>query len=39
VGRSSTTDLYDAIAPVYDGWQAWNGMTPFGSAAAVKLGP
>jgi SAM-dependent methyltransferase len=39
VAPSSTSDLYDAIAPVYDEWQAWNGMTPFGSAAAKKLGP
>jgi SAM-dependent methyltransferase len=31
--------LYDAIAPIYDEWQGWNGMTPFARVAAVKLTP
>ena len=34
---SATSSLYDAIAPIYDEWQAWNGMTPFAMVAAVKL--
>ena len=37
MARFSTTDLYDAIAPIYDDWQAWNGMTPFAHVAAAKL--
>src|SRR5262249_11430018 len=32
-----TASLYDAIAPIYDEWQGWNGMTPFATVAAVKL--
>jgi SAM-dependent methyltransferase len=39
VAPSSTTDLYDAIAPIYDEWQSWNGMTPFARVAAAKLAP
>ena len=39
MARFSTTDLYDAIAPIYDQWQTWNGMTPFAHVAAVKLAP
>jgi SAM-dependent methyltransferase len=31
--------LYDAIAPIYDEWQAWDGMTPFAHVAAAKLAP
>lgn len=34
---TATSSLYDAIAPIYDEWQAWNGMTPFAMVAAVKL--
>jgi SAM-dependent methyltransferase len=34
-----TTSLYDALAPIYDEWQAWNGMTPFARVAAAKLEP
>ena len=34
-----TTTLYDALAPMYDEWQAWNGMTPFARVAAAKLEP
>jgi SAM-dependent methyltransferase len=34
-----TTPLYDAIAPIYDEWQSWNGMTPFARVAAAKLAP
>jgi SAM-dependent methyltransferase len=37
VAPSATTDLYDAIAPIYDEWHAWNGMTPFARVAAAKL--
>ena len=36
---SGTTDLYDAIAPIYDEWQSWNGMTPFARVTAEKLVP
>jgi SAM-dependent methyltransferase len=32
-----TASLYDAIAPIYDEWQQWKGMTPFAMIAAVKL--
>jgi SAM-dependent methyltransferase len=42
VGPSPTiscASLYDALAPVYDEWQAWNGMTPFARVAAAKLEP
>jgi SAM-dependent methyltransferase len=39
VARFATSDLYDAIAPIYDDWQGWNGMTPFARVAAVKLTP
>lgn len=35
----ATTGLYDALAPIYDAWQAWNGMTPFARVAAAKLLP
>ena len=35
---TGTSSLYDAIAPIYDEWQAWDGMTPFAMVAAVKLG-
>jgi SAM-dependent methyltransferase len=31
--------LYDALAPIYDEWQSWNGMTPFARVAAAKLEP
>jgi SAM-dependent methyltransferase len=34
---TGTSSLYDAIAPIYDEWQAWDGMTPFATVAAVKL--
>ena len=34
-----STSLYDAIAPIYDEWQSWNGMTPFARVAAAKLAP
>jgi len=34
---TATSTLYDAIAPIYDEWQTWNGMTPFALVAAVKL--
>jgi SAM-dependent methyltransferase len=34
-----STSLYDAIAPIYDEWQCWNGMTPFARVAAAKLAP
>ena len=34
-----TNSLYDAIAPIYDEWQAWKGMTPFARVAAAKLEP
>jgi SAM-dependent methyltransferase len=34
-----TRTLYDAIAPIYDEWQAWNGMTPFARVAAAKVAP
>ena len=34
-----TTSLYDAIAPIYDEWQSWNGMTPFARVAAARLEP
>jgi len=39
VAPSSTTDLYDAIAPIYDEWQRWRGMAPFAGVAAEKLEP
>ena len=35
----ATAGLYDALAPIYDAWQAWNGMTPFARVAAAKLLP
>jgi SAM-dependent methyltransferase len=31
--------MYDALAAIYDEWQAWNGMTPFARVAAAKLEP
>ena len=34
-----TTSLYDAIAPIYDEWQTWGAMTPFGRVAAARLAP
>ena len=34
-----TIPLYDAIAPIYDEWQAWRGMTPFARVAAARLQP
>jgi SAM-dependent methyltransferase len=34
-----TLPLYDAIAPIYDEWQAWRGMTPFAHVAAARLQP
>jgi SAM-dependent methyltransferase len=39
VAPSLTSDLYDAIAPIYDEWQAWRGMMPFARVAAAKLEP
>jgi SAM-dependent methyltransferase len=39
VAPSTTTDLYDAIAPIYDEWQSWRGMTPFARVAAARLEP
>jgi len=36
---SATSGLYDALAPIYDEWQTWNGMKPFASVAADKLLP
>jgi SAM-dependent methyltransferase len=38
-GPPDTLALYDAIAPIYDEWQAWNGMTPFAVLTAAKLAP
>jgi SAM-dependent methyltransferase len=34
-----TDNLYDALAPIYDEWQTWKGMTPFARVAAAKLEP
>ena len=34
-----SSSLYDAIAPIYDEWQTWNAMTPFGRVAAARLAP
>jgi SAM-dependent methyltransferase len=39
VDRSETTELYDALAPIYDDWQASNGMRPFGLVTLTKLLP
>jgi SAM-dependent methyltransferase len=39
VTPTPTTGLYDAIAPIYDEWQRWDAMTPFGRVAAAKLAP
>jgi SAM-dependent methyltransferase len=40
VDRSApTTELYDALAPIYDDWQSSNGMRPFGLATLTKLLP
>lgn len=36
---AATTELYDALAPVYDAWQASNEMRPFGLVALAKLRP
>jgi SAM-dependent methyltransferase len=36
---TSTAGLYDAIATIYDEWQTWDAMTPFGRVAAAKLAP
>jgi SAM-dependent methyltransferase len=33
------TDLYDALAPIYDQWQSADGMTPFALVALAKLEP
>jgi SAM-dependent methyltransferase len=32
-------DLYDALAPIYDDWQASDGMTPFALVTRAKLAP
>jgi SAM-dependent methyltransferase len=32
-------DLYTALAPLYDDWQASDGMTPFALVTAAKLAP
>jgi SAM-dependent methyltransferase len=32
-------DLYQALAPIYDDWQASDGMTPFALLTAAKLKP
>jgi SAM-dependent methyltransferase len=32
-------DLYRALAPIYDDWQASDGMTPFALVTAAKLAP
>jgi SAM-dependent methyltransferase len=34
-----TTDLYDALAPIYDAWQAANDMRPFALVTHAKVGP
>jgi SAM-dependent methyltransferase len=39
VAPSPTSDLYDAIAPIYDEWQSWRGMMPFARVAAARLEP
>ena len=43
MGRSDTTtettDLYDALAPIYDAWQAANDMRPFALVTHAKLAP
>jgi SAM-dependent methyltransferase len=40
VDRSdTTTDLYDALAPIYDAWQAANEMRPFALVTHAKLEP
>ena len=43
MGRSDTTtettDLYDALAPIYDAWQAANEMRPFALVTHAKLAP
>ena len=35
----TTTDLYDALAPIYDAWQAANDMRPFALVTHAKLAP
>jgi len=37
VAAFPTSDLYDAIAPIYDEWQSWRGITPFARVAESKL--
>jgi SAM-dependent methyltransferase len=40
VGRSvATTDIYEALAPIYDAWQASAGLTPFALVVEEKLRP
>jgi SAM-dependent methyltransferase len=39
VDGSATTELYDTLAPIYDDWQASNGMRPFGLVTLTKLLP
>jgi SAM-dependent methyltransferase len=34
-----SADLYDALAPIYDDWQASDGMTPFALVTKAKLAP
>ena len=36
---SPSADLYDALAPVYDVWQASGGMTPFALVSEARLAP
>jgi SAM-dependent methyltransferase len=36
---TESTDLYDALAPIYDAWQAANEMRPFALVAHAKLLP
>jgi SAM-dependent methyltransferase len=38
-GSATTIDLYDALAPIYDGWQASAETTPFALVTEAKLSP
>jgi SAM-dependent methyltransferase len=39
MGDGGGADLYAALAPIYDDWQASDGMQPFALIAAAKLAP
>jgi SAM-dependent methyltransferase len=39
MGEDGGADLYETLAPIYDDWQASDGMTPFALVTGAKLAP